>query len=131
MTDRGKAWDAFSVYIRVRDAAPFTGLIICPTCGHAYHWKQMDAGHFIPWKAGNATKYHEQNVYGQCKRCNGFGAGEQFKFAKFIDKKHGAGTADKLFVISKTSKKFFPFELEELCKYWKREAEKIKFEKKI
>lgn len=131
MTERGPAWDAFSLYIRLRDAAPFTGLCVCITCGHAYHYKQMDAGHFIAWNKGNATKYHEQNVNAQCKRCNGFGAGEQYVYAKAIDRKYGPGTADRLFVASKTSKKFFPFELKELAKYWKKLALQLKAEKKI
>lgn len=129
--NRGPAWDAFSLYIRVRDAAPFTGLCICCTCGRPFHYKQGDAGHFVPWSKGNATKYHEQNVHAQCKPCNGFEQGAQHAYSKFLDKKYGPGTADRLWVISRMTKKYFPFELVYLRKEWQKMALEIKLKKKI
>lgn len=131
MISRGAAWDAFSLYVRVRDAAPFTGIVTCCTCGRAKHYKEVDAGHFIPWNKGNATKYHEQNVHGQCKACNGFEQGSQSAYSKFLDKKYGPGTADRLMILSKQTRKLWPFELEALKKHWKAEARKIILEKKI
>lgn len=131
MKTRGPAWEAFSVYIRVRDAAPFTGLCVCCTCGFSYHWKEMDAGHFIPWKAGNATGYEEKNVHAQCKRCNGFGAGEQWRYSIFLVKKYGKDTPEKLLIQSKKVRKLAAFELKALAKHWREQAEKIRAEKKI
>ena len=36
------------------------------------------------------------NVKPQCKRCNGFRSGEQFKFARHLDEEYGPGTAMEL-----------------------------------
>lgn len=131
MKGRGKAWDAFSLYIRVRDAAPFTGIVICCTCGRPKHYKEVDAGHFVPWKSGNAVRYHEQNVHGQCKACNGFEQGSQYAYGQFIDKKYGPGTADRLWVLSRATVKLFDFELAVMAKEWTRMGLEIKSKKKI
>jgi hypothetical protein len=59
----------------------------------------MDAGHFIS-RNKRATKYNEQNVNAQCPRCNRFLSGRQYEHGLAIDRKWGAGTAEKLLALS-------------------------------
>lgn len=65
-----KAWDVFSKYIRLKEVMP-NGNTPCFTCGFAYPWKSMQAGH---WLSGhhNSVMFDERNVHSQCIRCNIF-----------------------------------------------------------
>lgn len=130
MKERGRVWVEFSRFIRLRDAAHFTGMVKCCTCTGISHWKDVDAGHFISW-SHKATQLNERNVHGQCKVCNGPGGGMVPEMRHYIDTKYGDGSADELLRMSKQVKKWFPFELRELAEYYKKEAEKIREEKNI
>ena len=122
-----KLWKVFSIYIRLRDADK-NGIVTCITSGRRYHWKDVDAGHFIS-RRHLATKFNEQNVNAQSRHDNRFSSGEQFKYAKAIDKKWGAGTADKLLVLSRMTCKRGKFEIDELTKHYLKEIERLKVEK--
>jgi hypothetical protein len=55
----------------------------------------MDAGHFVQcnW---DATRFDEQNVHAQCRRCNRFQSGRQSDHGEYIDKLYGEGTAEEI-----------------------------------
>lgn len=122
-----KLWRVFSEYIRLRDADS-NGNIRCITSGKVMHWKMADAGHFIG-RRHMATKFHEQNVNAQSRGANRFNSGEQFVYAKMLDKKYGAGTADKLLALSRSTKKFHSFEIDALTEHYKKEVARLKKEK--
>lgn len=125
-----KAWDAFSLYIRLRDANK-DGICSCFTCGLLRHFRQIDCGHGIP-RQHNATKFDEQNNHAQCKGCNKFGQGEREKYGIAVDKKYGVGTWEKLQIKSKQSSKALnAFEIEHFAKYYTELAHKIAKEKGI
>ena len=71
-----KAWDQFSLYVRVRDALRTTGDIhdcVCCSCGRvkpAFGRGCIQAGHFIPGRK-NSVLFSEVGVHGQCSWCNG------------------------------------------------------------
>lgn len=125
-----KAWDAFSLYIRLRDANK-DGICACFTCGLLRHFRQMDCGHGIP-RQHNATKFDEQNNHAQCKGCNKFGQGEREKYGVAVDKKYGIGTWEKLQIKSKQSSKALnAFGIEHFAKYYTELALMIAQEKGI
>lgn len=126
-TMRDKCWDAFSKYIRLRDANEY-GRIQCCTCPHVGHWKQMHAGHFMS-RANESTFLHEQNVNGQCRKCNGPESGRQYEHGLYIDKKHGQGTSAYLYMLSKKTRSRSDLEYDELRKYYKKAYEGIAKEK--
>lgn len=73
-----KAWEVFSRYIRERDP-------ICFTCKN----KSQNAGH---WKHGH-TKwgfFNEENVHGQCIRCNLHLSGNLGEYTLKMTNIHGA-----------------------------------------
>lgn len=76
-----------------------------------------------------ATKYDEQNVHAQGRGDNRFRSGEQLLYAKAIDKKYGAGTADRILARSRGSRKFEQFEIDALTKHYQEEAARLKKEK--
>lgn len=124
-----KLWDIFSIYIRLRDANK-NGMITCVTSGRVVHWKDSDAGHFIS-RRHLSTKFDEQNVHAQSRHDNRFQYGRQFEYAKFIDKKYGIGTADKLLVKSRMICKRGQFEIDTMSDFYKKEVDRIKTEKKL
>jgi len=81
-------WKVFSEFIRLRDADE-NGYVRCITCGFSYHWRGVDAGHYWPQGSCKFLKFCEENVAGQCKRCNKWGQGEQVKFREALVKKYG------------------------------------------
>ena len=73
-----------------------------------------------------ATKYDEQNVHAQGRFDNRFAAGLQYLYAKEIDRRYGRGTADKILVRSRMTKKIDKFEIDHLTIYYKKEADKLR-----
>ena len=111
----------FSEYIRKRDCLDTTGSFdygVCCTCGVTYPYKKLQCGHFQSRKA-SLTRYHEKNTSAQCVGCNMFKAGEQYKFAQYIDKKYGDGTADLLQHLATETHQWKIFELEEMIETYK------------
>lgn len=104
----------FSIWIRRRfaDDAGFTS---CYTCGVVKSWREVDAGHFQS-RGKMSTRWHELNVFQQCKKCNGFKNGEQFKFARQLDADYGEGTAEAIERLSNECKRWTVPELREMCK---------------
>lgn len=113
----------FSIYIRLRDAND-DGFCRCIVSGEWVHWTTCDAGHFIS-RRESATKYHEQNVHAQKRQSNRFKSGEQLLYGKNLDKIYGAGTADKILVLSKAYKKFEQFEINAMGQHYQKQAEEI------
>lgn len=84
----------FSLFIRQKLADP-NGMVACVTCGKVYHWKELDAGHYVP-RQDMATRWDESNVWPQCRPENAFRGGEPEKMAAYIDETCGRGTAENL-----------------------------------
>lgn len=84
----------FSLYIRQRDSDE-DGYGRCVTCGKLGHYKTFDCGHFVS-RSYKSVRWNEYNCALQCKRCNGYGAGEQYLFGKAIDKRWGVDTSAML-----------------------------------
>lgn len=118
-------WRWFSKYVRLRDRLEGTTCLtqycICITCGTPHKWDSgyIDAGHFAT-RNKLATKFNEQNVNAQCKRCNKYGKGEQARHAVGIDEKYGKGTAEKLLALSsqhcKLDRMWYEYMIEEYKK---------------
>jgi hypothetical protein len=60
-----------------------------------------EAGHFVGCTP-LATRWHPQNVNGQCNYCNAWNGGSRFAYGLNLNKKFGAGTAEKLEALGRT-----------------------------
>ncbi len=96
-------------------AADKDGMVPCATCGTLVHWTEIQCGHFQK-RANTSTRYDIKNLAPQCEDCNCFKDGENEVFAEFIDKFHGAGTADMLRAQARQIERYFPYE-EEIQKW--------------
>jgi hypothetical protein len=122
--DKKSKLDAvFSKYIRLRDSV--NGLCTCCTCGQVNAIANTDAGHFIS-RNHLSTRYNQHNVNAQCQRCNRFLSGNQFEHSRYIDKKYGIGTAEKLLRLSKLPCKYCDLWYDEHIKYYRDEIKKMK-----
>tara|TARA_R110001599_G_scaffold22508_6_gene83157 strand:+ start:584 stop:850 length:267 start_codon:yes stop_codon:yes gene_type:complete len=83
-------------------------------------WKELDAGHFQS-RGKYATRYHEDNVKPQCKRCNGFRGGEQYQFALNL----GTDLADELVYLSNQPARLTNDWLLEKIKHYQQEVKKL------
>lgn len=85
---KGKFWDVFSDYIRLRD---FLKYGTCITCGKKVSsYKELQGGHYAP--AGNCGFYllfHEDNVNGECGGCNAFDSGHLVWYGKNLKNRIG------------------------------------------
>ena len=113
----------FSQWVRRKDA-DHRGYVECWTCGKVLPWSRVDAGHFQS-RAKFSTRWDEMNVKPQCKGCNGFRSGEQFKFARKLDAVYGQVTAEEIERISNQTRKYSVEELEALIDVYNRRLRKL------
>lgn len=122
------AWDACSLYKRLKDAIDFCKLheidtrqfveiedipVKCCTCEKILPWKKMDAGH---WKGrgiggGSGAYFDERNINTQCKTCNGFEGGKQKEHKRFILDKHGEDAVNEIEMMHRLGRKWSDGEL--------------------
>jgi len=119
----------FSVYIRLRDADK-DGNVHCCSCGKKLFWRDSDAGHFIP-RQHRATRYHEKNVFAQCRKCNRFDNGCPAGYAKFLIDEYGKEILVELMTASKGSTRWTSFEISNMAECYKQKAKQLAKEKGI
>ena len=121
----------FSLYIRLREATDYEGLVQCFTCGVVRHYKEgMQNGHFQSRKH-LSTRFDEENCQVQCVKCNVYSWGEQYKFSLALDGKYGEGKAEELQYLARTTLKISRVEYEEKISYYKSLVDKLKKERGI
>ena len=111
-----KVWFEFSKYIRLRDCLTTTGCTsfgLCITCGKRYHFKLLQAGHFIPGRH-NANLFSEKGTQAQCYNCNVNLRGSTLEYRRKIIELYGEGVDEELEELDKQVRKFTISELEEL-----------------
>ena len=113
----------FSRYVRLKDRDE-NGYVVCYTCESKKLWKEMDAGHFQSRKY-LATRWNEDNVKPQCKRCNIFNSGEQYTFGKLLDVRVEEGKSDELYKLARTTVKYMRCDYEEMISYYKNKVDDL------
>lgn len=106
-TPRKELDDIVSKVIRL-GAADYDGMVQCITCPNVHHWKDMDCGHFQK-RDNTSTRYDLKNLAPQCKVCNQNNEGEMEKFAEYIDRIYGKGTAESLEKQAREISKNYPY----------------------
>lgn len=126
---KGKLWEQFSLFIRLRDA-DMTGNIRCCTTGYERHWKQSQAGHFHSQRGNPALIFEENNVHAQSPLANKLQKNNiTWDYFKFMYDKYGMEELERL---ASLRKKPFPLKrewLEEQIKHYKKQVELLKQQK--
>ncbi len=118
-SQKKKTWDTFSRSIRLRDCLRTTGCTsfgLCITCGKRYHFKLLQAGHFIPGRH-NANLFSEKGCHAQCYNCNINLKGNTLEYRRQIIKLYGEGADLELEDEAHQTKKYTVQELQELRVY--------------
>jgi hypothetical protein len=102
----------FSQYIRLSNADN-NGYCTCVTCNKKIYWKEIQAGHFMSRKH-YSIRWDERNVKPQCKACNVFRYGEQFKYSLYL----GQDLSNELHSLSHKTIKYSNVELLDMIKYY-------------
>ena len=89
-----KAQKVFNTWIRARDSKE--GYFTCIACFRTLPIDQMNAGHYVPVKGGSALRFNENNVNGECIRCNGFDEFHLIGYRKNLIKKIGLKKVEQL-----------------------------------
>ena len=58
--------------LRRMECANDEGYCKCVSCGVLVHWKECDGGHFIPKGSSSRWALEPENIWSQCKSCNGW-----------------------------------------------------------
>ena len=128
-----EAWRLFSIYIRMRDGLRTTGSIewaLCITCGKRYHFKLLQAGHFVPGRhSGNL--FSERGVHAQCAHCNLHLRGNLLEYRRRIIELYGKGADIELEKEAHRIVKFTVPELEAMIEDFKAKIERLKTSNKI
>lgn len=85
---------AFGKMIMARDHQ-----LLCISCRKV---PGTQPGHFMR-RGLQPTRWHPQNVHGQCFQCNCVEASNPFEYYKAVDEKYGAGTAERLKQLARTT----------------------------
>lgn len=116
----------FSLYIRLRDSKEFNFQAFrCISCGQIKPFSQMDCGHFFS-RRHMATRFSELNASGECRACNRFSADHLHGYEVNLKKKIGEQKFALLEAQAHSTKKWHPFELEQMIQYYKDQIEKLK-----
>ena len=107
-----KAQKLFNAYIRKRDSRD--GQFTCISCFRTLPTDLMDAGHYVPVKGGSALRFDENNVHGECKRCNGFDQFHLIGYRKHLILKIGLAKVEWLESQRHDLKKWTRSELNEI-----------------
>jgi len=115
-----RAWDAFSKFIRQRDCLRTTGCKdwgLCITCGKRYHFKLLQAGHFVAGRH-NANLFNEKGCHAQCYNCNINLRGNTLEYRRQIIKLYGEGADEEIEMEARQDKKYTVQDLKELVSYY-------------
>lgn len=118
---KNKLWPIFSAYIRARDCLKTTGCTsfgLCVTCDKRYHFKLLQAGHFIPGRH-NANLFSEKGTHAQCYNCNINLKGNTLEYRRRIIEMYGEGADLELEKEDRQIKKFSEAELLEMIETYK------------
>ena len=92
---KGMLWTVFSKWIRRRDTKNGKGA--CISCGALKTYEELQAGHFAP-AGGNsvALLFMEENVNGECEKCNGFDPFHLVRMKENLIKKYGKKKVEEI-----------------------------------
>ena len=119
-TPRSKAIQTLQKLRRLEEA-DHNGYCRCVTCGGQWHWKEIDAGHFIPKGNSSYWALEKMNIWPQCKYDNNWGmkyGTSAAAYTIFMQDKYGAGTIRNMLDSKKKIKKISKAEYKEMIEEW-------------
>jgi hypothetical protein len=122
-SSKSLAWSWFSKYIRAKEAGA-SGLARCVTCGTPKHWKELQAGHWLPGRHASVL-FDERNCHPQCYHCNVGLKGNPIKYYHFMEELYGKRIMDELESLDRQPKQLKTWELLEIAQKYKELYEEL------
>lgn len=123
-----KADEAFSLYIRTRDAQPYEGRFFrCISCGRILPIEKADCGHYVN-RQHMATRFSENNCHAQCRSCNRFDEGNMQGYRASLVEKFGEQKVELLEAMKRTTNKLTETELLLIAQHYRKEIIKFKYQ---
>ena len=116
-------WKLFSEWVRRKDA-DWRGFVACSTCKKIFHYKKLQAGHFIPGRH-NRVLFHPDLVHPQCYHCNVGLRGNPREYDKFMRQKYGNKKVEEFDKLGKYKGNTKQFSIQELQNLIQNLTEKI------
>ena len=107
-----KLWTLVSLHIRQKYADE-NGVAKCYTCGQEYHWKALQAGHFIS-RTHSSTLFDLENLRPQCFACNIWKRGNAAEYSARLIEEIGLEKFKALIARGREIKQWTAQELQEL-----------------
>ena len=127
-TELRKADEAFSLYIRTRDAQAFQGRAFrCISCGQIKPIEQGDCGHFCN-RQYMSTRFSELNCSCQCRSCNRFQEGNIQGYRHNLINKIGENKVLMLEAAKNTTHKMSAFDLHEIYLYYRKKIKEFEYQ---
>lgn len=123
-TLKKKLWKIVSEYIR-RKYANSDWMVQCITCGITKHYKEMQAGHWIPAGSCNYLRFVETNIHPQCYGCNIGKSSNPIEYRIFMDKTYWKNFVEELLSLRNELKKFTTPELLDMIDTWQDKLDKL------
>lgn len=122
-----KADQAFSLYIRTRDAQPYEGRAFrCISCGRVLPIEQADCGHYVN-RQHMSLRFSELNCNAQCSHCNRFDEGNMQGYRRGLIDKIGLQKVELLESMKHQVNKLSSFELEAIAKHYQAKTKDFKY----
>ena len=98
-----RAQHYFNAWIRHRDSdgKPY---FVCISCGESKPLSQMNAGHFYPVSTSSALRFSEDNVHGECVKCNAWKEDHLIGYARRLPAKIGEAAMQNLHSVATQEK---------------------------
>ena len=122
---KGKAWKAFSDYIRLRDCLKTTGSADhgrCVTCLKPFHYNNIQAGHAIGGR-NNSILLHPDLCHGQCSGCNM--TGQYARYSIYMIKTYGLAKWEEFVILSKQTRPMKNWQWKEEADKWKQKLKEL------
>lgn len=111
----------FSQYIRLRDTR--NGVGICCSCGKLTRYEDLDAGHYLNrWH--KPTKWREDNVHAQCRKCNSF-VNSIGGYKLFMVNKYGEEHVEYLESLKNSYAGFTDHEIQSMIKEYRKKVKEL------
>ena len=103
---------------------------LCITCAKRYHFKMLQAGHFVGGRhSGNL--FSEKGTHAQCYNCNINLKGNTLVYRRKIIELYGEGADLELEAEAQNLLQYKPFQIEEIINIYEQKIKELKAKNKV
>lgn len=124
---KNKLWPVFSEFIRKRDCLKTTGCTswgLCFTCNRRYHYKLLQAGHFVAGRH-NGNLFSERGTHAQCYNCNINLKGNTLQYRRKVIELYGHGVDEELEAEARAVKIYKIYDFEAMIVEYKNKIKEL------